>query len=112
MSIQAQRLVAALLAAATLILGFAVASWTGNRALGGIVLIVGGAVCAVMWWRLAGPVRAISAVAVAGVAFVVSHPLGAVLTSWGAVLLVSAITAAAAYALTRPTRQGATGQAR
>ena len=96
------RLTAALLAAATLIVGFAVASLTGNRALGGGVLIAGGAVCALVWWRLAGPLRAIAAVAVAGVAFVVSHPLGAVMTSWGAVLLVSAITAVAAYALTRP----------
>ena len=96
------RLTAALLAAATLIVGFAVASLTGNRALGGGVLIAGGAVCALVWWRLAGPLRAIAAVTVAGVAFVVSHPLGAVMTSWGAVLLVSAITAVAAYALTRP----------
>lgn len=107
MSTQAQRITAALLAAATLILGFAVASWTGNRALGGIVLVVGGVVCAVMWWRLAGPARALAAVAVAGVAFVVSHPLGAVITSWGAVLLVSAITATAAYYITPPPRSSA-----
>lgn len=60
------RLTAALLAAATLIVGFAVASLTGNRALGGVVLIAGGAVCALLWWRLAGPLRAIAAVAVAG----------------------------------------------
>lgn len=102
MTASTQRLIAALLAAATLILGFAVASWTGNRALGGVVLVIGGAACAVMWWRLAGPGRTIAAVAIAGVAFVVSHPLGAVLTSWGAVLLVSTITAGAAYVLTRP----------
>ena len=82
--------------------GFAVASLTGNRALGGIVLVIGGAVCAWMWWRLAGPWRALICVAIAGVAFVVSHPLGAILTSWGAVTLVSAVTAAAAYALTGP----------
>ena len=96
------RLTAALLAALTLIVGFAVASLTGNRALGGIVLVVGGATCAWLWWRLAGPWRALICVAIAGVAFVVSHPLGAILTSWGAVLLVSAVTAAAAYALTGP----------
>jgi hypothetical protein len=98
------RIWAALLAAATLISGFAVASLTGNRALGGIVLIAGGAVCAVLWWRMAGPARAIAAVAVAGIAFVVSHPLGALITSWGAVLLVSAITAVAAYYITPPPR--------
>lgn len=94
------RLTAALLAAATLIIGFAVASLTGNRALGGIVLVIGGAVCAWLWWRIAGPRRAAACVAIAGVAFVVSHPLGAVLTSWGAVVLVSVVTAGAAYALT------------
>ena len=95
------RLVAALLAALTLIIGFAVASLTGNRALGGVVLLVGGAVCAWLWWRLAGPWRAAACVAIAGVAFVVSHPLGAMLTSWGSVVLVSAVTAGATYALTR-----------
>ena len=92
---------AALLAAATLIVGFAVASLTGNRALGGIVLIAGGIACAYLWWRLAGPWRAAACVAIAGVAFVVSHPLGAILTSWGSVVLVSAVTAGATYALTR-----------
>ena len=95
------RLTAALLAALTLIIGFAVASLTGNRALGGIVLLVGGAVCAWLWWRLAGPWRAAACVAIAGVAFVLSHPLGAILTSWGSVVLVSAVTAGATYALTR-----------
>ena len=95
------RLTAALLAALTLIIGFAAASLTGNRALGGVVLLVGGAVCAWLWWRLAGPWRAAICVAIAGVAFVVSHPLGAILTSWGAVVVVSVVTAGATYALTR-----------
>ena len=93
---------AALLAAATLILGFIAANATGNRALGGVVLIVGGAVCAYLWWRLAGIWRAIACVAVAGVAFAISHPLGAVITSWGSVIAVSAVTAGVAYALTAP----------
>lgn len=96
------RLWSALLAAATLIVGFAVAFLTGNRALGGVVLVLGGVACAWLWWRLAGPWRAMLCVAIAGVAFVVSHPLGHVLTSWGSVLLVSAATAGAAYALTPP----------
>lgn len=95
------RLTASLLAALTLIVGFAVASLTGNRALGGIVLIAGGLACAVLWWRVAGAWRALACVAIAAVAFVVSHPLGAVMTSWGAVLLVSALTAVSTYALTR-----------
>ena len=94
------RLTAALLAALTLIVGFAIASLTGNRAFGGIVLVLGGTACAWLWWRIAGPWRALICVAIAGVAFVVSHPLGAILTSWGAVALVSAVTAGATYALT------------
>jgi len=101
------RLGAALLAAATLIVGFAVASLTGNRALGGAVLVIGGLACAWLWWRIAGPLRALIAVAIAAVAFVVSHPLGAVITSWGAVLLVSAVTAVAAYYITPPPRSSA-----
>ena len=101
------RLGAALLAALTLILGFAVASLTGNRVSGGVVLVIGAIYCTWMWWRLAGPWRALVCLAIAGVAFVVSHPLGAVLTSWGAVLLVSAITAIAAYYITPPPRSSA-----
>ena len=96
------RLGAALLAAATLILGFIAANATGNRALGAVVLIIGGALCAYLWWKLAGPWRALACVAVAGVAFAVSHPLGAIITSWGSVILVSAVTGAAAYLITRP----------
>jgi len=98
----AERIGTALVAAVGLILGFAVASLTGNRTLGGIVLVIGASYCVWMWWRMAGPWRALICLAIAAVAFMVSHPLGAVLTSWGAVLLVSAITAGAAYALTPP----------
>ncbi len=101
------RLGAALLAAATLIVGFAAASVSGNRALGGAVLIVGGLACAWMWWLIAGPIRALMAVVIAGVAFAVSHPLGAVITSWGSVLVVSAGTALAAYYITPPPRSSA-----
>lgn len=96
------RLWAAVLAAATLIVGFIAANATGNRAFGGGVLIVGGALCAYMWWRLAGPWRALACVVIAGIAFAVSHPLGALITSWGSVVAVSAVTAALAYALTAP----------
>ena len=95
------RLAASLLAAATLIIGFAVASLTANRALGGIVLVIGGAGCAWLWWRIAGPGLAVVCLAIAGVAFVVSHPLSAILTAWGAVMLVAIVTAGATYALTR-----------
>ena len=96
------RIGGALLAALTLIVSFAVASLTGNRLFGGILLAIGGLVCAWIWWRLSGLARALVCVVIAGVAFMVSHPLGAMITSWGAVLTVSAITAMAAYAVTTP----------
>ena len=89
----------AALAALTLVLGFAVASVTGNRALGGIVLVLGGAVCAWWMWRLAGPVRTTVALVGVGVLFVVSHPLGRVVGAWPAVFIVAALAAALTYAL-------------
>lgn len=98
------RLWASILAAATLIVGFGVAVLTGNRTLGGVVLIAGGIVCAWMWWRLSGPWRTLACVAIAGIAFVVSHPLGHVITAWGSVFLVSAITAGTTYAICSPTK--------
>lgn len=89
----------AALAALTLVLGFAVASLTGNRALGGVVLVLGGLACARLMLRLAGPLR--TAIALAGVVvlFVVSHPLGRVVGAWPAVLVVAALAAALTYAL-------------
>lgn len=99
------RTTTAALAALSLILGFAVASLTGNRPLGGLVLVIGGAACAWSWWRLSSAWRALACVAVAAVAFIVSHPLGQVITSWGSVLLVAAITAVATYAITPPRSQ-------
>lgn len=96
------RLQTALVAAATLVVGFAVAAWSGNRALGGAVVLAGAAWCLWRWWSYAGPARAVAAVAVGGVAFVVSHPLGGVIGAWTAVLLVSAVGGVVAYALTPP----------
>ncbi len=89
----------AVVAALTLVVGFAVASLTGNRPLGGVVLVVGGALCT--WWmaRTAGVLRAVvTLVAVVGL-FVLSHPLGLVIGAWPSVLLVAAIAAVLAYAL-------------
>ena len=97
------RLGAAVLAAVTLILGFFAANASGNTTFGGVVLIIGGAICAYLWWKMAGIWRALACVAIAGVALAVSHPLGAMITSWGSVLLVSGVTGGAAYLITRPT---------
>ncbi len=98
--------------AAALILGFAVAQGTGQRWLGGIVVLAVGAWCAWQWYRMAGLVRAVVAVAIFGVAFVVSHPLGKALGAWPAVLVVSAVAAVCCGVLAAPRRAGtASGRA-
>jgi hypothetical protein len=83
----------------TLLLGFAVTSATGNRTAGGLVLTLGGALCA--WWMtpLAGSRRTLAALAAVAALFVVSHPLGAVVGAWPAVLFVSVMAGGITYAL-------------
>ena len=49
-------------AAASLVLGFAVAQATGVRALGGLVLVAGAAWCAVRWRASAGTGAAVALV--------------------------------------------------
>jgi len=86
-------------AALTLVLGFAIASLTGSRPLGGVVLVLGGALCA--WWmtREVGALRAGLTLVVVFALFVVSHPLGHVIGAWPSVLLVAALAGGVAYAL-------------
>jgi ABC-type siderophore export system fused ATPase/permease subunit len=88
--------------ALTLVLGFVVASLTGVRALGGVVLVLGGAVCA--WWmvRTVGPMRTVATLVAVVVLFVLAHPLGHVIGSWPAVLLVAVAAGAVAYAAASP----------
>jgi hypothetical protein len=92
----------AVVTALTLVVGFAVASVTGDRALGGVVLVAGAALCA--WWmaRAVGAWRTAAALVGVGVLFVVSHPLGRVIGAWPAVLLVAALGAALTYVLAAP----------
>ena len=91
------RIPTALIAAAGLIGGYAVAATTENRPLGGLVLAIGGAMCAWIWYRslAKGPASALLATYVG--AFVVSHMLALAIGPWPSVLTVAAITAAAAY---------------
>jgi hypothetical protein len=89
-------------AAATLIAGFAVADATGDRALGGVVLAAGGAWCTWQWRRSSGTPRAVAALGVFTGAFVLSHPLAHAIHAWPSVLTVSAVTAAATYAIAAP----------
>lgn len=85
-------------AAGSLVLGFAMAQATGVRPLGGVVLIVGAAWCAVRWHALAGPARAVALVALYVAAFAASHALGDQIGAWAAVAAVSAVVGVAAWA--------------
>lgn len=87
------------IAGGSLILGFAVADVTDVRALGGIVLIVALAWLVAAWRRRAGLARAIGLGALYLAAFVASHVVADALGTWGAVLSVAAIVAAASWAV-------------
>jgi hypothetical protein len=86
-------------AAGSLVLGYVVARETGVRPLGGLVLAAGGAWCAYRWHRDAGAGIATALVATFVVAFGASHVLARHVGAWPSVLGVSAVTAAAAWAL-------------
>jgi hypothetical protein len=81
------------LAALTLVVGFAVAQGSGVRALGGAVLVLGVAWCA---WRAlpaAGVARVLAVVVLGAVCFVGAHVLAGSLGAWLSVLLVAAVLA-------------------
>ena len=88
-----------LLAALTLVVGYAVAAGTGVRALGGVVLLAGLAVCAALWRRRVGTRRTAVLVVVFVALFVASHLLALAVGAWPSVLLVAAAMFAAAYGL-------------
>jgi hypothetical protein len=83
--------------AGALLLGFAVAEATGVRALGGVVLLLGGLACGLRWRVLLGLPRALALVAVFLAGFVLAHPLGGAIGSWPAVLLVALVVGAIAW---------------
>jgi hypothetical protein len=92
------RLPTAVLAALTLVVGFAVAQVTGVRALGGAVLLAGVGWCAVRaraagWWRV------LLVVLTGAVCFVASHLLAPHLGAWPSVVLVALVLGAVTYAL-------------
>lgn len=91
------RVSVAVVAAASLIAGFAVALLTGNRLSGGVVLLAGGVWCALQLYRIAGAWRTVVVGLVYAASFALSHPLGKVIGSWASVLIVAAATAAVAY---------------
>lgn len=96
------RLITAISAAAILIIGFSVAQVTGQRWLGGIILLLGGLWCAYEWFKLAGVVPMIVAGLVFIAAFIASHPLAKLIGAWQSVAVVSVVTAVVGYAVSKP----------
>ena len=90
----------ALVAAAAFVAGFGVAELTGVRALGGVVLAVGGAWCFARIRDEAGTGRAAAVLVLAVALFVAAHPLGDAIGAWPAVLAAAALLAAAVRACT------------
>ncbi len=86
-------------ASGSLLLGFAVAQLTGVRPLGGMVLVVGCAWCALRWLRTGGAARTAALVLLYVGGFAVSHLIADTLGAWPSVLLVAAVVAAATYVL-------------
>jgi membrane-bound ClpP family serine protease len=89
----------ALVAAASLVLGFAVAQATEVRALGGLVLVAGAAWCAIRWRARAGTAVAVALVAAYVAGFVLAHVLADPLGAWPSVLLVAAVVGGLAHAV-------------
>lgn len=91
-----------LVAALTFLAGFGVAELTGVRALGGLVLVVGGLWCARAAVPVAGRGPTAVLLVVAFVLFVLSHPLGHAIGSWPAVVVVAVLAGIVAAAVLRP----------
>jgi hypothetical protein len=77
------------IAAASLIAGYAVASVSGSRPLGGAVLAGGGLWCVALWQRRHGTATATRLAGAGVLAFALSHALAPALGAWPSVLLVS-----------------------
>jgi hypothetical protein len=85
------------IAAASLIVGYAVAVGTGSRPLGGLVLLIGGVWCVRAWTRR-NDARTAALLACAGLlAFTLSHVLALAIGAWPAVLLTAAAMAAVVW---------------
>lgn len=91
------RVPTAAVTAGSLIGGWQIASQTGVRPLGGVVLITGGLWAGREWARRTSPAVTASLLAVYVGAFAMSHPLSRYLGAWPSVLVVSALAASASY---------------
>jgi hypothetical protein len=95
--VSSARLATAPLAAAGLILGYAVAVVSGSRPLGGVVLAAFGLTCVSIWLQRDGRRTALLLGAGGLLAFAFSHVLALLTGAWPAVLLVAAGTAAVCW---------------
>ena len=107
-----RRALVPLVAAATFLAGFGVAELTGVRAIGGLVLLAGGAWCGRAALPTVGPRKTIALLAITAALFVVSHPLGEAIGAWPAVAVSAALVAGAAAALVGRHRGNRTGASR
>lgn len=89
----ASRLPTAALAAAGLIAGFAAATVSGSRPLGGVVLAAFGLTCIATWRARHRAAKTVLLTAIGLLAFALSHGLGLLIGAWPAVLLSAALTA-------------------
>ena len=89
-----------------LVLGFAVADLSNIRWLGGLIMVVIGGFAAWYMWRSCGPRKTLVALGVVILGFIVSHPLGAILGSYGALFLVSIVVAGIVWILGSPQGNG------
>jgi CHASE2 domain-containing sensor protein len=96
-------------AAASLILGYAVAVSTGSRPLGGVVLAAGGLWCIRQWFIRHGRRTALTLGCVGLAAFVLSHLVALAIGAWPAVLLAAGFVATVVWlrADTRTIARGA-----
>ncbi len=85
------------IAAGSLIVGYGVAASTGSRALGGVVLLLGGLWCIRAWSTRHGVGTAARLAGFGLGAFVVSHVLALAIGPWPSVLCVSAAMALVAW---------------
>lgn len=85
-------------AAASLIVGYAVVAATGSRALGGVVLALGGLWCIHAWATRHGTRTATTLGGIGLGLLIASHLLALVVGAWPSVLVVAAAMAAVAWA--------------
>ncbi|MFJ5773583.1 hypothetical protein [Streptomyces sp. NPDC093094] len=93
------RIPSAVVAASGLVGGYAVARWTRQRPLGGVVLAAAGATAARQWHRSAGGPAAGALGAAYVAAFAGSHPLAKKVGAWPAVFGVAGAMALASWAV-------------